>query len=157
MIWTMLSLWAFWLVLMLPGVAIAGRFAPRDLCSGSLGTIAISTFWSFALLSPVAIVGYLLHLPVAFISAAVGVAVVAGVWELTRQRSWRLLGRCMLAGLGLESLVLAADLVAGGSLGSFIGGDAMFHIARVRMLLEHGLNNWGPHHAPALFQPCLSH
>jgi hypothetical protein len=41
-------------------------------------------------------------------------------------------------------LLLLADMVMSLRVGSHFGGDARYHIARVRILLDHGFNNWDP-------------
>ena len=79
----------FWLALLLPGYVLVRYVWQDDLRSGLLGTIGLSYLAVFTLLSPVSILCYLLHTPVAVFSAAYAVAVLAGALEITRRGWWR--------------------------------------------------------------------
>ena len=49
---------AFWLALWLPGHAVVRRWLPEMLQGGLLSTVALSYLASFALLSPISLIGY---------------------------------------------------------------------------------------------------
>ncbi|MFH0980130.1 MAG: hypothetical protein V2A79_01145 [Planctomycetota bacterium] len=124
-----------------------------DLKSGLLGTIGLSYLAVLALLSPVSILGHVLHLPVAVLSWTCALVFLAAVVHIARRRWWREIGRLVLTGLGVELLLIGADLVIGARVGAFMPGDAKVHIARIRMMLEHGLSNIDPYVSPDYFFP----
>jgi hypothetical protein len=143
---------AFWILLWLPGF----RFARRSgWLEGELAWpsyVALGSLGSFALLAPVITLGYLLRLPLWVLSVALCVSVAAAVADTLRElrgRSWRRPALEPVAVIG--TLVLLADAWLGVCRGGHLGGDAMFHIARVRMLLDHGFNNWDPYIAGNFF------
>lgn len=141
----------FWLALLLPGYALARLVDEDDAECGLMGMIGLAPFWAFALLSPVTILCYVLHLPVAVLSVASVAAVIAGAVVIQRRRWWRSLGRLVVGGLGLELALVAADLVMGGRVGAFMTGDAEIHLARIRYLLDHGFSNYDPFSGPPSF------
>jgi len=147
----------FWLALLLPGYALARCVCPGDFTDsgdvpgerpacGMLGVVALSFFWAFALLSPASMLCYVLHLPVFVFSAACVAAIVAGVVVIHRRRWWRPMGRLMVAGVGIELLLVVIDLVFAARTGAFFSGDAEMHLARIRYLLDHGFSNRGPYY-----------
>jgi len=135
--------WLFWLLLMLPGLALVVRCEPESLQDGVLSLVARAYFASLTLLTPVSVIGYVLHTPVWVLSMAVVLAIAGGVLSLVRMRqrlrvyafrpSW-LTWAC--------SALLVCDGVLGARVGSHVFGDSAFHIGRVRMLLGEGLGSW---------------
>ena len=79
------------------------------------------------------------------LSGACVVAIVAGLEELIRRGWWRDLGRLLLAGVCVEMLIVAGDMVLGARVGAYTGGDATLHVARIRFLLDNGLSNIDPY------------
>jgi hypothetical protein len=142
---TMLAIASFWLLLILPGYALLRRLSPASLEGGGLGNVALSYLATFALLSPVSIAGYLFQLPLWVLSAAIVASVVIAVVWLGREL---LRGQRRLPAISplavLVTLVVTADMVLGLRKGSTLGGDARYHMARVRMLLASGFNDYDP-------------
>jgi hypothetical protein len=139
-----LQIATFWLLLGVPGYALLRRFQAQALEGGLLGIVALSYLASFVLLSPVSIVGYAFHLPLAALSGAIVVAVVGAVaWlirDLVCSPRWPRLSPVALLG----SLVIAADMRMGLRVGGYFAGDAKYHMARIRMLHTYGFNSWDP-------------
>lgn len=133
----------FWLLLGLPGFAVLKRWLPAALESGGLGAVALSYLASFVVLSPLSILGYALHLPIWVFSAAVAIALAVSVEWCVRERKQLGLSRPSWLALACTALI-ATDMVLGLRAGSHFGGDARYHIARVRMLLDLGFNSWDP-------------
>lgn len=139
--WAVLT---FWLLLGLPGLAWLQRFDPASLERGGLSVVARAYFASFALLTPFSALGYLLHLPLWTLSAALVGAVAFGAFELARERRWSSsFGRPSVAAAVWGSWLLF-DLWLGARVGSHVQGDAGFHIARIRLIGAYGFNNWDP-------------
>ena len=134
----------FWLALVLPGFAIIRRFAKDELHAGLLGGLGISCLATLALLSPISIACYVLRAPMAVFSGACLAVILGGLIEISRRRWWRELGGLLIAGLGIELLIIAVDAVLGSMAGALTGGDAPIHLARIRFLLDHGFSNLDP-------------
>jgi hypothetical protein len=141
-------------VLGLPGYALLRRFHPETLDRGAPSSIALSYLASFALLSPISIAGYLLHLPLFVFSASIVLCVLgASIWLVRHFRLPQRWPRPSPIGI-LVGLAIAADLAAGLRAGSYISGaDGPFHVARVRMLVTYGFNSWDPLLYGARFDP----
>ncbi len=135
---------AFWLLLLLPGVALARRLAPRDLESPPIAGVAVAYVVFFACLAPVVVVGYLLHAPIWMLSALLAGLILWGGWDCLRGGRWKSLGKVLLSAACLEMLVVAGDMVLSQRVGSMLGADARIHLTRVRFLFEHGLTNFDP-------------
>jgi hypothetical protein len=137
----MLLIDLFWLCLCFPGYALARRCWPGLHDAGLLAVIASSVLGTFLLLSPVSMLCYAVGAPVAVFSAAVALSVVVGVAYCVRVRA----DRALIAGLRRENLVawilLAGLLWLQVRVGAYFGGDATFHLGRVRVLLDHGFTN----------------
>jgi hypothetical protein len=156
--WAVLT---FWLLLGLPGLAWLQRFDRGSLARGSLSGIARSYLASFALLTPVSVLGYLLHAPLWMMSAAIVCVVAIAVVGLARDRYWlTLFGKPSLAA-ALCGIWLAFDLWLGARVGSHVQGDAGFHLARIRLIGAYGFNNWDPllheHHFEPIYHTNLYH
>lgn len=143
----------FWIALGLPGYALLRRWANDETHSGLLGTIAVSYLATFALLSPFSIAAYVFCLPTWFFAAACLIAILAGVIELTRQKCWPEAGRMLVAAVGIEMLIVLADLFLGAWNGAFLGGDAKVHVARIRFLVDNGFSNLDPYVTSPCFFP----
>ena len=135
----------FWLGLLVPGYAVVRLVAPEETKSGLLGVIGLAYFAVFAVLSPISILCYVARLPVSFFALACVLALLVGLFVITRKRWWGEVGRLLLAGASLELLILVADLVLGARVGAFLGGDARTHLARIRFLIDHGISNDDPY------------
>jgi hypothetical protein len=97
-----------------------------------------------ALLTPVSVAGYALGLPLAVLSAAVVIAALAGAADLLRAaRISRPLSHPGVASV-VGTLVVLADLWLSTRRGTHFGGDAGFHVGRVKLLLDHGFNQTDP-------------
>lgn len=136
----------FWAFFLLPGWALGRGWLPglgrveMPARSGGLGTIAYGYAYSLLLLSPVSLLCYALHAPLWTFSAAVCCSVLWALVGLVRARAWRSLRRPSLALLP-TSLILAALLFLQAQLGAWLDGDATYHLAKIRRLLEHGFDN----------------
>lgn len=140
----------FWLSLAIPGLAILARTQPGLFEQGLLAVLARSYLFSFALLTPVSIIGQVLRWPLWTLSIACVASVLFGLWSLSR--TWRGQTWPRLRFPGVAALLAGAALLADFVLGSFAGahleGDAGYHIAHVRMLYELGLSSLDPLGAP---------
>lgn len=134
----------FWFALALPGFAVVCRFDRKQLNSGLLGILSLSYLASLALLSPVAIVGYILGAPLAVFSGACVLLVAWGVLEVVRHGRWRSAAALLLGAVSVELLIVVADMILGARAGSIVSADAITHLARIRFLLDHGLSNADP-------------
>lgn len=137
------SLW-FWLALGLPGYVVVRRVFPKDVESGLLGTVALSYLAALGLLSPISILCYVFHAPMAIFSGACALAFLAAAVEILRRRWWRDLGKLLVGGLSLGLLIVVVDMVTGALTGANTGGDAPVHLARIRSILDHGFHNFDP-------------
>jgi len=141
-----LSLLVFWLALALPGFALLWHVDREALRGGFLFGLGRSYLASWMLLTPSCVLGYVLELPLALFTGTYVIAVLAACAALLYDRSWlRVLRRrrpSALAAVG--GIWLACDVLLGLRAGTHIEGDAGYHIARVRLLLEAGLSNWDP-------------
>ena len=143
----------FWLLMALPGYAVVLRIDRDQQQSGLLGTICLSYLGTLALLSPVSIACYLLELPLAVFSGACVLLVVLAAIEVSRASAWRELGRLIGAAVGVELLVVIGDMVLSARTGSIMGADAITHLARIRLLIDHGMTNVDPYVAGDYFFP----
>ncbi len=134
----------FWLMLVLPGYAIIRRFAKDELNAGLLGGLGLSCLATLAILSPISIACYLLRAPMGVFSAACIAAVLGGLIEISRRRWWRGLGGLLVAGIGIELVIIVVDAALGARVGALTGGDAPIHLARIRFLLDRGFSNLDP-------------
>lgn len=158
----MFAIASFWLVLLLPGYALLRLMRCSALGYGLPAAITLSYLATFALLSPLSIAGHLLNWPLWVLCAgALGAALLGAAclahprvrpsFRRMRPRWWAVL-------LGL---VIAVDAVMGLRSGAHTDGDANYHLARVRMLLDFGLNSWDPlvpgHRFDAIYHTNLYH
>jgi hypothetical protein len=131
----------YWFCLSLPGYALLRRVWPALHELGLLGVIGLSFLASFLVLSPLSLLGYALSLPLWPFSAGIALACVLGLASCVRDRAQRelapMLRREPLAGW----LLLAALLWLQARIGGYFGGDATFHVGRMRVLLQHGFTN----------------
>lgn len=143
----------FWLALLLPGFVAVRLFDARELKSGLPGVIALSMLASFALLSPINILGHTLRWPLWTMSVSVGALVLAGAVMLVRRRWWSELRDLLTSGVRVEMAILLAAMILAGVIGSFMGGDAVTHLSRIRLLLDQGLTNGHPFYGGEHFFP----
>jgi hypothetical protein len=143
----------FWLLLAVPGFALLCRLDRERLQCGLLGVLGLSYLGTFVLLTPISVLGYLFHLPIVVLSVSCCVLVAVGLGEIARRGWWREACSLLLGAIGLELVVLAADMVVGARVGAVMHGDAELHLARIRDLLQHGFNNRDPLVAGDYFFP----
>jgi hypothetical protein len=157
----MLGVFIFWAALCLPGYALLRRIDRAALQDGALSTIARSYLATFAVLTPVAVVAYALQLPLAVLSTAIVIAVCGACVLLARDLQRPLHWSWPSPVAALCTAVLITDVVLGARVGTYMGGDAGFHVGRARMLLDHGFNNWDPviagHHFERNYHSNLYH
>ena len=143
----------FWLLLLLPGYAVLVRLDRAQQQSGLLGTIGLSYLATLALLSPVSIACYLLGLPLWVFSGTCVLFVLLGAVEVSRTRAWRELATLVGTGVGVGLLLVLGDMVLSARTGSIMGADAIVHLGRIRLLLDHGMTNADPYVAGDYFFP----
>jgi hypothetical protein len=131
----------FWALFCLPGYAFVRRLwaPPRD--AGVLYTLAFSCVASLLMLSPISLLCYLLSAPLYVFSAACAALSVIALGWLARSGAQRELWAQLRAEPPLAWLLLACLLWLQARSGGWLEGDAQFHLARMRVLLEHGFTN----------------
>lgn len=138
----------FWLLLLVPGIALARRLTPRELAGGLLPSLGIGWMTAFVALAPVTIACYLLRLPVAVLCAAVVALAAWGAWDLAlacrRMRDWRALARLALPACSVAGIVVVAAVWLADRHGAILDNDSRVHVARVRHLVEFGISNADP-------------
>jgi hypothetical protein len=159
----MLAIAGFWLLLALPGTLLVRRSFPALADAGLLACLPLGYVLSFALLSPLSIAGYIGHAPIALLSGGVVALLVVSsayaaraAWQSRAGLGSRLRANLRRPGRTLElcaSAVLLGDLWLSALQGTHMGGDAMFHAGRARMILQHGFNSWDPVLAGQHFVP----
>ncbi|MCA9294982.1 MAG: hypothetical protein KC983_00665 [Phycisphaerales bacterium] len=141
-----------WLLLPLPGLALARMINPRLAEQGWPAVYAWATLATLALLSPVSILGYLFGVSLWVPVAAWILGAVASIVWLVRMNIWRELRTLGLGIVGVE-LLLIVDAWFAYRHGTYFGGDTSVHLARVRFLVDHGLSNLDPFCAEPYFWP----
>jgi hypothetical protein len=136
-----LAAYLFWALLLLPGLAVARRWAPREVERGALSAVALGYAATLALLSPLSLLCYLLRLPAWAFSTAVALAIATGAVALARMKPWRGWRWPRAPEVLLGALLLTVHLVLAARLGSWLDGDATYHVGRTRDLLDHGFSN----------------
>lgn len=144
----------FWAALFFPGYALLRRFDDQDAHAGGiLPTVALSYFLSFAILTPISIVCYLLEAPLAVFSVACVTAFLAALIDLTVRRQWGNLKGLLAVAVSIELAIVLIDLIMGARVGTLVGGDGPVHVARVRSLVTFGFQNHDPFVAGEFFFP----
>ncbi len=146
-------IFCFWALTILPGLALVRGFRLAGRSSGVLAWIAQAYLLSFALLSPLSLLCYALHLPVIVFAAGWALIVAWGGWRTFRRLELRSVLQAFRPTSWITVLcatVLVAELLASTRIGG-LANDGRFHIARVRMLLDHGFNSWDPYMLPHQF------
>lgn len=144
---------AIFLLLLLPGYVAVKHLWPREEACGLPGMIGLSFMATLGILSPFSILGYVLHLPIAALAALMVLLIVAAPIEITRRKWWRDAGRLLLSGATIAMLVLLADVILSARVGAYLFDDALVHMARIRNILNHGMNNTDPFVSPDHFFP----
>lgn len=144
----------FWLLLLIPGAAIAQRFDRDRLEDGGFLVLGgASLVWSALVLAPIAVICFWIGLPLWIFTAWCAIAVAGGLALLVRDKAWRPMRRVLLTGLAVELAVMLVDLVLAGRVGAMVSADAVLHVSRVRYLLDHGLNNYDHFVGPPYWYP----
>lgn len=147
------SLLIFWLALALPGFALLWQLDREALRGGFLFGLGRAYLASFMLLTPSSVVGYVLELPLALLSGSYLLLVAAACGVLIWDRSWLRAVRRPSALAAVGGIWLCCDMWLGLRAGTHVEGDAGYHIARIRLLLDSGLCNWDPLVADPHFDP----
>ncbi len=141
-----------WVLSFFPGFLLLTKAFPRDLRGGLFPVLGLSYFWTFVLLTPASVVGYLSGAPLRMLTIWwLLLTVPTSAWCLSRLLMGIGKGRFDLyvrgrtshylpLGLLVAVIALAIVLITGPTFQS----DATFHIARARSLLSHGFNNADP-------------
>ena len=147
------SLLLFWLALALPGFALLWQLDREALRGGFLFGLGRSYLASFMLLTPSSVLGYTLQLPLWTLSGTYLVCLGVAGAALLRDRSWVHTLRRPSALAAVGGIWLCFDMWLGLRAGTHVQGDAGYHIARVRLLVDAGLCNWDPLVAAPTFDP----
>jgi hypothetical protein len=131
----------FWALFCLPGYAFVRRFWPQAREAGALYALAFSCAGSMLLLSPVSLVCYLVHAPLYVFSAACALFSLSALVWLARSGGGRELWALARGEPPLPWVLLAGLLWLQARSGGWLDGDALFHMGRMRVLLEHGFTN----------------
>ncbi len=134
----------FWLGLIFAGAVVVRRWSPETLEGGPMAMIAVGFVAALAILSPVSILCYVLHLPVIVFSIACVLLVLGAVIAATKWGYWRDMKTLLISLLCVEMAFLAFDMIMGARVGAFLAGDAQVHLTRIRYLLAHGFGNQDP-------------
>jgi hypothetical protein len=134
----------FWLALALPGFALLWQLDREALRGGFLFGLGRAYLASFMLLTPSCVLGYTLELPLATLSGSYVLSVLLACAALIWDRSWLHALRRPSALAAIGGIWLCCDMWLGLRAGTHVEGDAGYHIARIRMLLDSGLCNWDP-------------
>ncbi|MCA9256756.1 MAG: hypothetical protein KDA33_14005, partial [Phycisphaerales bacterium] len=121
---------AIFILLLLPGYVAVKHLWPDEEKCGLIGMIGLSFMATLAMLSPFAILGYLLHLPVAALAAVCVLILFLAPIEITRQKWWRDAGRLLLSGATLAMAVVLFDVLLSARVGAYLFDDALVHLAR---------------------------
>jgi hypothetical protein len=148
---TSLAVFGVWLVLAWPGYVLVRRYQLLQPNAGCLAHLALGYIYSFVLLTPGSVVCYILKSPLWVFEVYTGlvlvgasyIAIASGMFRRPRV-NWSYIGL-------IGTVILLVDLVLGARIGGHCFADAVFHISRVRMLWEHGFNNWEPFFYPHQF------
>lgn len=143
----------FWIALLLPGYALARLVDRADTRDGLLGVIAISMLGTFALLSPVNILGHIVEAPLWVFSAWIILLLIASLIIISRNRWWRDIGAVFKSGASIEIIVVLVALILAARAGSYMIGDSVVHLSRISLLIHHGLNNGHPFYGGNFFFP----
>lgn len=147
---TSAAILSIWLIVALPGYTWIRRLNHESAC-GWLGTLSLSYVHSFAMFTPLALGCYFFNLSIAVLGLGIVALILISVIVLIRQKAWKSLAwHCEFIELLGVSIILV-DLVLAARTGGRLSGDAMYHIARTRMILDHGANNWEPFYYPHHF------
>ncbi|NOX59830.1 MAG: hypothetical protein GXP29_13375 [Planctomycetes bacterium] len=142
----------FWMALLFAGAVIVRRVAPEIFEGGPMAVIALGSVAALAVLSPVSILCYLIHLPVMVLSIACILLVLWAIYYATLRGYWKDLRTLMIGAVCIEMGIVAFDMWTGARVGASTGGDASVHLARIRFLLDHGFSNRDPYiEVPAFF------
>ncbi|MFT7618430.1 MAG: hypothetical protein ACI97A_002073 [Planctomycetota bacterium] len=143
----------FWIAFLIPGFAFTRRWDQALHHGGFLSSIAVSFMGSVCLCVPMVLVGYLFALPISLVSTGIVALVVWGLVDIKRTGGGQALRVQAKDLLRLESLVLGFTLIIQSRVGSYMGGDGLIHLARVRHILDHGLTNIDPFIKGDFFYP----
>ncbi len=153
-----LAIATFFALLALPGLAALRRFQRPMLGEGVLAAIGPSYLASFALLTPVSVLGYALRWPITVLAVAYVVAVSIALLAL-----WPSLWSSLRAAYAVRALprpdwlslvvglLVAADMLLAARVGGHPLGDGHYHLGRVRSLLDYGFQSWDPRSAARSF------
>lgn len=140
----MILVWLFWLLLLAPGAALYLRIRPAEERASGFETIAAGYLLSFLVLVPLCVLGFALVLPVWTFGAGVVLAIGAGLAALYRMQRAGELRFAFDPAHVPALLVIAFLMIHANALGGHVVNDADFHLARIRLLYDHGLTNADP-------------
>jgi hypothetical protein len=140
----MILAWTFWLLLLAPGAALYLRLRPAEDRVSGFETIAVGYVLSFLVMVPLCVIGYALVLPIEVFGAGVVLAIGAGFTELYRAQRRGELRLGLPREYAVAALLIGFFLLHANALGGHITNDADFHLARIRLLYDHGMSNADP-------------
>lgn len=134
----------FWALLWIPGALLVRRFQPELAEGGWIVTLPLGYLGTFTLVTPVAWLGFIFGWPLWVLTAAICLLIVAALALVAGGRVPRPAIPSLSPVAIAATVVILAELVASAQQGSHFGGDAGFHVARIRSLLDDGFNNVSP-------------
>jgi hypothetical protein len=137
------------MLFLLPGLALGqgcmpglGRLWTSPPGAGGLSVLAYGYAASFLLLTPASLLCYASGAPLWVFSVALCCNVLLAAFGLMRSRAyrsvWKQTGHWSM---WLTYAILGVLLWLQARLGGWLDGDATYHLARMRVLLEHGFDN----------------
>lgn len=142
----------WWITFLIPGYAIVRRWFPREFRAGMPAAMAVCFAASLAVFVPLAVAAFVLGWSSSACGAGHLVVLLIGLVIFP----WRRLvgdARKAIRRLRLSVELIAVLLVWSVCLvsGSYLGGDGIYHIAKLRFLAEHNLSLVNPYSWPDMF------
>ena len=130
----------FWLTTLIPGFALIQIFWPHDARRGLLPTITWSYVLTVALLAPVVVFAFTVHLSARTVSIAYVAMVLAGLIAAVRYGGLRTVGRLLRTTHWFEVALILLAVAFTYPLGAAAESDAMAHSAKIRYIRDVGFS-----------------
>jgi hypothetical protein len=130
----------FWLTTLIPGFALMQIFWPRDARRGLLATVAWSYVLTVALLAPVVVFAFTVHLSARTVSICYFALVLFGLIAAVRYGGVRTIGRLVRTTHWFEVALVLLAVALTYPLGAAAESDAMAHSAKIRYIRDVGFS-----------------
>jgi hypothetical protein len=130
----------FWLTTLIPGFALMQIFWPRDARRGLLPTITWSYVLTVALLAPVVMFAFAVHLSSRTVAIVYLALVLAGAIAAVRYDGLRTVGRLLRTTHWFEVALVLLAVALTYPLGAAAESDAMAHSAKIRYIRDVGFS-----------------